>query len=224
VFFALRPQSAVLSDHHRWLVDPYRAVRHGWRKVSAALDGLPNTKTAYYALRAEDPGDLPLHERGARLIYLNKTGFRGLYRVNQAGRFNVPYGAYDRRTHVPEHLQAASRALRGVDLRCGDFEAGLAGVGRRDFVYLDPPYVKLGGYSDFNRYTEGRFERPDHERLATILSDLDRAGVRWLLSQSDTPLVRRLFRTFRVERIQARREINLTAARRNVSEVLVSNY
>ncbi|MAG56213.1 MAG: DNA adenine methylase [Planctomycetes bacterium] len=227
VFFALasgNPVRAVLADENPWLIDTYRGVRSAWRRVAATLDTLPNTKADYYRLRAEDPAGLPLHARAARLIYLNKTCFRGLFRVNRAGRFNVPYGAYDRRLYDPNDLAATARVLRGVDLRCADFESVLDDVTPKDFVYLDPPYVKLGGHADFNRYTKGQFREPDHDRFAALCRDLDRAHVRWLVSQSDTPLVRKLFRGFRIQRIDARREINLDATRRNVGEVVVQNY
>lgn len=223
VFLGVRPKAAVIADHNRWLIDTYRAVRRSTGRVIAALGQLENTREAYLEIRAREPWQLGLAERAAQFIYLNKTGFRGLFRVNRKGQFNVPYGAYDRRTHSPDHLRAVGRALRGVDLRCGDFEAGLRGVRRTDFVYLDPPYVKLGGYSDFNRYTENQFTEDDHRRLADHVKHLDKKGVRWLLSQSDTELVREIFDGFVIERVTARREINLNSSKRDVGEVLVSN-
>ena len=223
VFLSLRPANAVLADHNRWLFDTYRAVRWSWRRVVAELEALPNTRRDYLAIRARDPWSLDLAGRAAQFIYLNKTGFRGLFRVNRDGRFNVPYGAYDRRTHDPDQLRDVARALRGVTLRCGDFQSALAGVTPRDFVYLDPPYVKQGGHADFNRYTENQFREQDHERLADTCRHLAKRGVRWLLSQSDTDLVRRLFDGFPMERIAARREINLNSRRWDVAELLIRN-
>lgn len=221
VFFSLRPGRAVLADHNRWLLDTYRAVRWSWRRVVAELDALPNTRRDYLEIRARDPWSLDLAGRAAQFIYLNKTCFRGLYRVNRDGRFNVPYGEYDRRTHDPDHLRSAAGALRGVELRCGDFEQALKDVTRRDFVYLDPPYVKFGGHADFNRYTETQFREDDHRRLADLCRHLARRGVQWAVSQSDTDLVRRLFDGFPMERIAARREINLDSSRRNVAELVI---
>jgi len=223
VFLALRPRRAVLGDANRWLLDTYRAVRWSARRVSEALETLPNTKADYLRIRARDPWSLDLASRAAQFIYLNKTGFRGLFRVNRDGGFNVPYGAYRRRTHDPDHLRQVGAALRGVDIRHGDFEDVLRDVGTRDFVYLDPPYVKLGGHADFNRYTEARFEEEDHRRLARLCGALARRGVRWMVSQSDTPLVRELFDGFSMERVTARREINLNSRRRDVHELIITS-
>ena len=93
-----------------------------------------------------------------------------------------------------------------------------------DFAYIDPPYYKLGGYSDFNRYTAGRFEESDHRRLARCCAKLDREGVLWAVSNSDTPLVRELFHGFRIRELHARREINLSASSRDVVELLITNF
>jgi DNA adenine methylase len=223
VFLALRPARAVLCDRNVWLIETYRAVRDHAGEVARELGSLRNTREEFLRLRALDPAALDPPRRAAHLIYLNKTCFRGLFRVNRAGRFNVPYGAYDRRYFDRANLEAFAEALRGVELRAGDFEAGLAGIAAGDFAYLDPPYHRLGGYSDFNRYTEEPFGEGDHARLAAGCRELDRRGVRWALTQSDTALVRRLFAGFRVQEIGARREINLSAGRRDVVELLVTN-
>jgi DNA adenine methylase len=178
--------------------------------VAAVLGALPNTREDYLRIRAIDPRRLGPVRRAAHLVYLNKTCFRGLFRVNRQGRFNVPYGAYARRYFDPANLLRFAARLQGVEIRCGDFASGLEGVTARDLVYLDPPYYKLGGYADFDRYTDAPFREADHERLAALCRDLDRRGVRFTLSQSDTPFVRRLFAGFRQERIDARREIQLS--------------
>jgi DNA adenine methylase len=224
VFFTLAPSAALLGDGNDWLIDTYAAIRKDWRPVAARLDKLVNTETEYLRIRAVDPAGLDPAARAAHFIYLNKTGFRGLFRVNREGRFNVPYGAYDRRYYDPDELAAAARALRGAELRAGDFEATLAEVSKRDFVYLDPPYWKLGGFSDFNRYTPGQFREEDHRRLAACCRELDRRGARFLLSNSDTPFVRELYAGFRFERIAARREIQLDPAKRDVAELLIANF
>jgi DNA adenine methylase len=223
VFLALGPARAVLSDRNRWLIETYEAVRDDAPRVAEVLARLPNTREDYLRIRAIDPRRLGPVRRAAHFVYLNKTGFRGLFRVNRQGRFNVPYGAYARRYFDPDNLLRFAERLRRSELRCGDFESGLAGVSARDFVYLDPPYHKLGGYSDFDRYTDNPFREPDHERLADACRALDRRGVRFLLSQSDTPYVRRLFDGFRLERIAARREIQLRSSRRGAVELVIAN-
>ena len=144
--------------------------------------------------------------------------------MNRRGQFNVPYGAYDRRYYDPDNLAAVSLSLGGAEFRTGDFEFALDGLSGTDFAYLDPPYYKLGGYADFNRYTAGQFRRADHVRLAALCRELDAKGIAWALSNSETPLVRHLWRGFRMRPISARREIQLNSRKRDVSELLITNY
>jgi DNA adenine methylase len=176
VFFALAPRRSVLGDANAWLVETYAAVRDDWRAVAAELARLPNTREDFLRIRADDPSLLSGTERAARFVYLNKTCFRGLFRVNGEGRFNVPYGAYRRRTHDPDNLEAVAAALRGATLTSGDYGCTLATAAAGDFAYLDPPYWKLGGYADFDRYTPGKFRAKDHELLAARCRELDRAA------------------------------------------------
>src|ERR1041385_887906 len=156
VLFAARPGCAVCGDLNDWLIDYYTAIRDDWRAVAAVLETLPNTKDDYLRIRAIRPDGLDTRHRAAHFIYLNKTCFRGLFRVNRHGQFNVPYGEYDRRYYDPDELASVADALTNIDFRAGDFERTLDGISDGDFAYLDPPYYKLGGYSDFNRYTKGQ--------------------------------------------------------------------
>jgi DNA adenine methylase len=211
VFLTLQPPRAVLCDRNAWLVETYEAVRDHAPEVARALRALPNTREDFLRIRSLDPRDLPPVRRAAQLVYLNKTCFRGLFRVNR------------RRYFDPLNLERFAAALRGVELRCGDFEEGLRGITSRDFAYLDPPYHKLGGYSDFNRYTDRPFTEQDQARLADVCVSLHAREVRWAVTQSDTPLVRRLFARFRVRRLTARREINLAPSRRDIVELLITN-
>jgi DNA adenine methylase len=224
VFFSFAPTNAVLADSNRWLIDTYLAVRDKLDAVVSGLESLTNTREEFTRIRSIDPQTLPAPMRAAHFIYLNKTCFRGLYRVNQKGRFNVPYGAYQRRYYDLEELSAVATRLRDVNLLCGDFEKAVAEAKRGDFIYFDPPYYKMGGYSDFNRYTPDQFREVDHERLAAMCRVLDKKGVKWALSNSDTPYVKNLFRGFEVTRLQARREINLKSANRDIEELLFKNY
>jgi len=224
VFLSFCPHLAVIGDQNRWLVDTYHAIRDDWRAVAAVLDTLPNTQEDYLRIRAILPDSLPLEVRAAHFIYLNKTCFRGLFRVNKKGQFNVPYGAYDRRYYDPLNLEAVSAALAETEIRPGDFERALFDVTADDFVYLDPPYYKLGGYSDFNRYTETQFRENDHMRLAALCRELDEKGVRWAVSNSNTAFVRHLFAGFEIQEISNRREINLNSQNRTVIELLIKNY
>lgn len=224
VLFTLRPQKAVIGDANDWLIDTYKAIREDPAQVARILDGLENTKEEYLRIRSVLPRTLPLFQRAAHLIYLNKTCFRGLFRVNRQGQFNVPYGQYDRRYYDPVNLQAVAEALEHTEVRHGDFELCLHDVTERDFVYMDPPYYKLGGYSDFNRYTRDQFKENDHFRLAALCRELDLKGVRWAVSNSDTTFIRNLFEGYHLNLVKNRREINLNSQSRNIMELMIMNY
>lgn len=224
VYFTLQPAKAVIADKNAWLIDTYKAVRSDWSKVAEILSRLVNTKQEFLKIRAVSPSSLDSFHRAAHFIYLNKTCFRGLFRVNGKGQFNVPYGSYQRRLFDPANLEAVSKALKRAEIRCGDFEANMLGVSTNDFAYLDPPYYKLGGYSDFNRYTAAKFKEAEHIRLAALCRELDELGVRWAVSNSNTAFVRQLFHGFQNFVVRARREINLRSHDRDISELLITNY
>jgi len=218
------PERAVVGDLNPWLVDTYRAIRRGWKKVAAVLDTLPNTKEDYFRIRKIQPGALNHVERAAHLIYLNKTCFRGLFRVNRRGEFNVPYGGYQRRYYDPDNLAAFAARLRRFDIRCQDFELTIADARPGDFIYCDPPYYKYGGYSDFNRYTPSQFRENDHLRLAACCRELDERGIQWAVSNSNTRFIRCVYEGFRILECNNRREINLNSQSRNISELFITNF
>ena len=215
---------AVLNDQNEWLVDTYRAIGDDWRRVVDVLDTLPNTEAEFYRIRVIDPRSVDPYTRAAILLYLNKTCFRGLFRVNKQNQFNVPYGRYERRYYDPANLVAFAEFIGNVELRAGDFEVALADAKSGDFVYLDPPYHRIGGYSDFNRYTSGKFKEIDHLRLRNVCFELDRRGIRWVQSNSSTDYVRELYQGFEISEITNRREINLDSQSRSITELVIKNF
>jgi DNA adenine methylase len=218
-------ENAVISDVNGWLVDTYKAIRDDWKRVAKILDAMPNDKSFFLELRSKHASTHKNQfERAAAFIYLNKTCFRGLFRVNKMGYFNVPYGEYDRRYYDPGNLQGVSDLLARVEIFHGDFELSLGTASSADFVYFDPPYYKLGGYSDFNRYTPEQFREAEHIRLAALCRELDQRGIRWAVSNSDTPFTRELFQGYCATPLNARREINLNSKDRNISELVFTNY
>jgi DNA adenine methylase len=172
VFFALRPDQALLADAIEELIVCFEAVRDDPAAVTAHLDQMPNTRAHFNCVRRQMPSELCRTERAARVIYLNKTAFRGLWRVNRKGEFNTPYGDYDRPYYNRETLLAASAALQSAQLRCADFRDVLDACAEGDWVYLDPPYVPDRQWGDFTRYTPGQFGRDDQEELSSRLADL----------------------------------------------------
>ncbi|MCP9905390.1 Dam family site-specific DNA-(adenine-N6)-methyltransferase [Cyanobium sp. BA5m-10] len=215
-----------MYDANNWLIDTYTAVAKNWEYVAEIIDTMPCSRDHFLKVRAVHPDSVEsIYEKAANLIYLNKTCFRGLFRVNKKGFFNVPYGNYDRRVYDPELLKACSVALGKIHtISCQDYRRSLASVKPGSFVYLDPPYFKAGGYSDFNRYTASKFELGDQIELAAICNELSERGVKWLLSNSDTTTIKCLYSGYRVVEVDARREINLSSQNRDIKELVIMNY
>lgn len=226
VFLHLRPRAAVLSDVNPELVHLYTIVRDRVDELIEDLGRHTYERQYYYGVRALDPASLPPIERASRMIFLNRTCFNGLYRVNRRGEFNVPFGRYTNPTLCPaDRLRAASRALAGTELRHTDFEGAVAGARRGDFVYFDPPYVPLTRTASFTSYAAQDFGLADQERLATLFTDLGNRGVRCMLSNSDTPIVRDLYAGHRIDQIMAPRAISRDPEnRRPVGELVIRNY
>ena len=235
VFFALaserRFRRAVLSDLNGDLMDVYRGVRKDVEGVIRLLQDYRRRHDAdtYYATRETNPQSLELVERAARLIYLNKTGYNGLYRVNRAGQFNVPFGTYKNPLICDEvRLRGASRALRarGVSLEASDFAEVAQRAKPGDAVYFDPPYVPSSTTANFTSYHHQAFGRDAHQRLGEALEELTRRGIRAVLSNSDTRWTRQLYdkSRFDIQRVLVSRPINSkSTARGRVGELLVDN-
>jgi DNA adenine methylase len=229
LFFNLAPQRAVLADANAQLISLYEVVRDQPEALIRALDVLqPHVLDAefYYKLRARPTDTLDPVQRAARLIYLNKTCYNGLYRENRRGQFNVPFGRYHRppALYNPDNLRAAATVLARATLLCADFEQAVAGAEPGDFVYFDPPYVPLNATASFTRYTRASFGEREQRRLADVFRALAERGCRVLLSNSDTPLVRALYAGFPCEVVRASRNINSRAdGRAQIAELLVSN-
>lgn len=234
VFFHLKhrfPQMrAFLRDNNDELINTYKAVRDYPKELMRRLDQhliafRADRKEYYYAVRKNH--DLPEKEtveRAARMIFLNKTCFNGLFRVNASGEFNVPIGShanpafYDR-----ENILAASRALEGVHVATQDFRDTLNETRRDDFAYIDPPYVPISATASFTSYTKEDFGATEQRELAALFADAARRGVRLMLSNSDVPFVRNLYRAFKIHTVQARRAINCDGSKRGaVNEVVVT--
>lgn len=229
VFFALashrRFRRAVLSDQNRELVDVYRALQLDVDSVIKALAPHRYNRETYYRLRALEPNKLDLAERAARTIYLNKAGFNGLYRVNRSGQFNVPFGRHVNPTICDQpRLTLAAAMLKSVKLEVQDFEVACKRAKQGDAVYFDPPYVPLSKTSNFTAYHHEAFDETHHQRLAELFGNLAGRGVSVVLSNSDTPVTRKLYGKWRPEKIMVARPINSkTTHRGDVAELLVTH-
>jgi len=230
VFFALavagRFERAVLGDINTELVGTYAALSSNVEGVIRALKKHVYDEDYYYAVRAQDPSKLTVEARAARLIYLNRTCFNGIYRVNLKGKFNVPFGRYTNPTICDAgNLRAVGAALRKqpVSLVALDFQNIVLPAKRGDVVYFDPPYAPAWKTADFTAYTKGGFGSEDQARLRDVARKLIDRGVHVLLSNSDTPAVRALYKGFKIEEVRAPRRVNSKADKRgDVGELLIS--
>jgi DNA adenine methylase len=230
MFFALSPARALLCDINPALVNVYQAVRDHVESVIAELERLSRAHDAraYYRVRERYNRARKVEpiERAAMFIYLNKTCFNGLHRVNQKGEFNVPMGRYkDPRILHAEALRAASRRLQDATVRCAGFETLLTYARPGDFVYFDPPYEPVSDTASFTSYAQDGFGREDQLRLRDVYAALDRRGCKLMLSNSDVPFIRDLYRDFQLDTVSAARAINCNAKKRGpVQELVVRNY
>lgn len=232
LFFRLyrerRIRHAVLSDLNAELIDTYLAIRDSVSEVIRLLSEFPYDREFYYAIREKDPWQLSLPQRAARMIYLNKTGYNGLYRVNRRGKFNVPFGRYKSPKYLDqENLLAVSRALQDVDILCTPFETVLERVVPGDWVYFDPPYVPLSQTANFTSYNASGFGLSDQERLRDICVELSENKVYVMLSNSDTEAIRSLYDLpyFTIDEVLANRAINCNGAKRGkITELVITNY
>ncbi|HBT19950.1 MAG TPA: modification methylase [Peptococcaceae bacterium] len=226
VFFHLLPQQAVLIDSNEELMNFYQVVRDNLEELLLDLRKHKNTEEYYYSVRAIDPETLSPVERASRFLYLNKTAYNGLWRVNSRGEFNVPYGKYKNPKIIDEpNLRLVSQALRKAKIICGDFSLVLEFARPDTFVYFDPPYHPLSETANFTSYTSDAFGAEDQKRLADIFRELDRRGCMVMLSNSDTEFIRRLYQGYDIQVVYARRFINCKPSGRGpITELVIRNY
>jgi DNA adenine methylase len=226
VFWHLALPGSLVSDINDELVHFYRVVRDHPDRLLELVGAMPVSKNDFYRIRAQRTACLGTIERAARFVYLNKTCYNGLYRVNRKGQFNTPFGGKTEVTILDEdNLYKASWLLQGTELLCRDYTSVLSHLKSGDFVYLDPPYLPVGKYSDFRRYTSETFTEQDHENLADAFSGLAERGIKALLSNSFNELFNSLYRGHWYTYVLANRQINSRpGGRGKIKEILVANY
>lgn len=224
MFFALSPNDAVIADSNPELINMYTQIADNVDQVIAYLKQYENTQEMFYEVRALEWQDLPKAEAAARTIYLNKTCFNGLYRVNKKGKFNVPFGKYKSPNICDiEALYAASEVLQKANIVCGDYLSVLKEYARPgDFVFLDPPYLPISEYADFKRYTKEQFYEEDHVELAKEVFRLQELGCHVILTNSNHPLVHELYEPFNIEVIQTKRYISCSGSNRKGEDIIVT--
>jgi DNA adenine methylase len=236
VFFDLLPTKAVINDFNTQLIISYRAIKNNVEDLVRLLKEheRKNARDYYYQKRNLDKDAasfdrLTETEKAARFIFLNKTCYNGLYRVNSKGFFNVPYGRYKNPLICEEPLlRRISAYLNANDVSITitneDFEKAVSGADKNSFVYFDPPYHSLTG-TGFTGYHADGFGEREQERLGNVFAEMTRRNVKCLLSNSDTEFIRNLYRAYEIIPVQAKRAINSDSSGRGfVGEVLVRNY
>jgi len=233
VLFELQPQRAVVNDINCELMNIYVVIKENVEGLIADLKRHKNEKDYFYRIRELDRGRklysmLTPVQRASRIIYLNKTCYNGLFRVNKSGEFNAPFGNYRKPNIVNETtLRAVSAYFNSAQIRfaCQDFEDALQGAEKGAFVYLDPPYDPLSETASFTGYDKGGFGREEQARLKNSCDKLNKKGISFLLSNSATDYIMDLYRDYKIEVIRARRSVNSKGERRgDVEELLVMNY
>ncbi len=230
VFFELwrqkRFERAVLSDTNSGLVALYETIRDDLDGLVTALAGpeFVYGRSEYLAARALDPSELTKTMAAARFLYLNRTCFNGLYRVNRSGGFNVPFGKYDSPKIVDRrNLDAVQEALASgkVSISCGGFDAAVGSAGSGDCVYFDPPYVPISATSSFTGYAAGGFSEVDHRSLAETFDGVVASGASAILSNSGAPLSRELYALHEIHDIPGPRAVGGPRSRKSVVEIVV---
>lgn len=230
LFFRLQPQKAYLSDLNPELINAYQVVKCDVDKLIRQLKRHPYDEEYFYEIRNVDRTKAfdrwSSVRRAGRLIYLNKTCFNGLYRVNSKGHFNAPFGRYVSPLICdPDNLKACSAALKKARLEVASYAAIEKIIRPNDFVYFDPPYAPINGTSYFTDYSKEGFDTRMQTELRDLCVRLDRRGIKFMVSNSDVGLINDLYNGFKIEKVFASRAINSNGAKRGkITELIIRNY
>ncbi|MFK7933106.1 MAG: DNA adenine methylase [Saprospiraceae bacterium] len=232
VLFYLQPERCVVNDVNTEIINVYQAVKSDVDALIEILKSYKNESEFYYEIRSWDRqpkyDKMTKTERAARVIYLNKTCFNGLFRVNRQGQFNVPFGKYKKPNIINEAtLRAVSEFLQKSDcqLLSTDFAKVISDATANDFVYFDPPYDPISSSSSFTGYTLNGFDKAQQERLKETCDELNQKGAKFLLSNSATDFIKDLYSDYQIEIVRAGRNINSVGTKRGkIDEVLIRNY
>lgn len=234
VFFDRQPSIATLNDTNAELINCYEVIRDFPEELLIETLNHPNTSEHFYRVREMDRSEnfalLSAVQRAARLLYLNKTCYNGLFRVNSQGQFNVPFGDYRNPVIAdPTVIRAVSRYLNTakITFRSVDFALAVENAGQGDFIYFDPPYDPVSDTSSFTGYSLNGFTREEQQRLKEVCDELTERTAKVIVSNSDTTFIRQLYSgtNYTVQTVQARRNINsVSSGRGKVDEVIILNY
>ncbi len=225
IFFHINPDKAILSDINPELIDLYMGIRDYPKEVWEIYESVPETKYAYYAIRGIHPSKMDLPYRAARVLYLNRTCFKGMWRHNAHGDFNVGYGGQDRRWCITlEHLQEISKRLKNTYIVCSDFEDAINRSTKGDYLFLDPPYKPGGREQIHTHYRFGTFRFDDQIRLARALRRATGRKVDWAMTNSLHPDILNLYRDCYISSLHKGTGDQIGQITNSPKEVVIRNY
>lgn len=226
MFFALNPTRAVLADSNAELINLYKTVAKSPEEVIEILKTYKNSEKNYYKIRNIDWRNVSPEEAAARMIFLNKTCFNGLYRVNRQGKFNTPYGKNNKVEFLhQEQIIAASKQLKHKKIICGDYRRVLKKYAEPgDFIFLDPPYFQISEKESFLRYTKERFYKPDQIELAEIVNDLFDRGCNVLMTNSNHEMIYDLYNRFDICVLTVNRSVNCIGKERKGEDTIIAAF
>jgi DNA adenine methylase len=221
-----KEKSFYISDLNDELINLYKTIRDDVERLIILLRKHKYDETYYYAMRKQNPNQLNKIERASRMLYLNKTCFNGLWRVNRQGQFNVSFGRYENPLICDDiALYQASLAFQCSNLFCADFEKVLLNAESGDFVYLDPPYYPVSSTANFTSYTANMFNMAEHVRLKKVFDELSDIGCYVALSNSDTAQIKELYENYNIKTVKSFRSINSDISKRgSINELLILSY
>jgi len=226
MLFSLQHPENIICDYNEELIDTYRVVKHRVDELIDILSGYVYDRDFFHEIRSWNVLELDDVTKAARMIYLNKTCYNGLYRVNKSGQFNAPFGTYKNpKIYCKDNLRNVSQFLKTTEILSGDFTVPAALIGENDFVYIDPPYIPLNATSNFTSYTAKGFSIQEQIRLGAFTAQLIAQGAKVMLSNSDTVLSREIFGHMQAHEVLSGRSINSNPNRRgNVHELVFTSY
>lgn len=225
VFFFLQPKKAILSDLNVELIDLYRGIRSDPDKVWRIYRQMPSNKSGYIDIRKLKHSDLDLVNKAARTLFLNRTCFKGMWRHNLSGQFNIGYGGQSRRWVITKQLLVhVARYLKRASLKCLDFEFIIEEATACDYLFLDPPYRPGEREQLHSHYVGQQFTYADHKRLASVLKTADKRGVPWSMTVSSHPDISKLYKGYIFKNIPQGTGRSIGVHIKNAGEVLISNH
>lgn len=229
LLFNLLPSSAVAADSNSELINFYNQIKTNYINVCTEANLFANNLDTFYKIRnldlAENFKTSSNAHHAARFLYLSKTSFQGLWRVNSKGHYNTSYGKLKNYNIDFNYFKNFSNKIQNIDFICEDFEKTVSSASSNDFVYFDPPYIPISTTSNFTTYTSSGFNHLEQTRLLNVCKDLDKKNVKFILSNSDCEASRELYKDFKIETVSTQRLIaGKASARGKITEILVKNY